>query len=351
MPEPVVIIGPANGPGGPVPAPAGTAAENAPAESPRPHAPAGPSRARRIIIAAARILGRAAKWLAIALVAVIRRYPRHSLAAGASILILGSIWYTQLLPGNGKHTPPANAIGGKLTGSPAGEKKATGDSASTQVPPAAESAGARVSGDKVAPVPSSVAASSPAGKANTATAANSSENTPDATTTQTETTAGLPLAAPKPSGDDDALIPAPIVAKAPKPETPPGSTPDPGTGTSEVIPAPVAPPAPARVNDVATATLLPGSSPAAATSVAPSGSGHADPSKAKADAVFDNLPPASTSTSASSLAAPLPGDDASKSAGATEAVAKAQTREGGSSNTASSPPEKREGLRGARSGQ
>ena len=60
-------------------------------------------------------------------VIVARRYPRHSLAAAASVLILGAIWYTQLSPGLGAHGPVANQIKGEPAAAVAKDPKKTAD--------------------------------------------------------------------------------------------------------------------------------------------------------------------------------------------------------------------------------
>ena len=75
MPEPVVIIGPAAGPAGPVLVPAGKTPDHAPKESTQPAAPAGPALARRILAGTAHLLGRIFMWVAITLLGVIRRHP------------------------------------------------------------------------------------------------------------------------------------------------------------------------------------------------------------------------------------------------------------------------------------
>ena len=55
----------------------------------------------------------------------IGRNPRKSLAAGASVLILGSIWVTQPQPGGGKHSPVTNEIAGNLFAPVAKDRKDT----------------------------------------------------------------------------------------------------------------------------------------------------------------------------------------------------------------------------------
>ena len=56
---------------------------------------------------------------------VAHRYPRHSLAAGASLLILGAIWYTQNFSGMRVRTPVSNEIkAASSKASPTGPKDA-----------------------------------------------------------------------------------------------------------------------------------------------------------------------------------------------------------------------------------
>ena len=60
---------------------------------------------------------------ATAAMSVARRYPRHSLAAGASLVILGSIWYTQM----GTRGPVTTQIsGGSSTAAPRDAKNTAG---------------------------------------------------------------------------------------------------------------------------------------------------------------------------------------------------------------------------------
>jgi nucleoid-associated protein YgaU len=109
MPEPVVIIGPAARPAGP----AGMSAENAAdadaADSgvELQNSPQSDDRKRSpLLLALARVatglstlVGRGIWALAKGGLSLAGRYPRHSLAAGASILILGAVLYTQLRSG------------------------------------------------------------------------------------------------------------------------------------------------------------------------------------------------------------------------------------------------------------
>lgn len=113
MPEPIVIIG-ATRPGGP----AGESAENATetnAVGAGVKTPESRNIGQRAWSPLLPALGRMAKgvlalasgtfWaLAKGGLYVASRYPRHSLAAGASIVILGAVLYTQLRSGKGAPT-------------------------------------------------------------------------------------------------------------------------------------------------------------------------------------------------------------------------------------------------------
>ena len=124
MPEPVVIIGPASGPAGPIsgqpdsPASTDAAAVAAPEPAARTAEPPKKTAAiAAVAMVALRIVGivlsllqRAAWAIGRLLIRVIRQYPRHSLAAGASLLILGGIFYTQsAAPKNRRATSPTRS--------------------------------------------------------------------------------------------------------------------------------------------------------------------------------------------------------------------------------------------------
>ena len=119
MPEPVVIIGPANRPARPIGEPApSTAAAAAPDTGKKPNERS--ARTAMVLRALTRLaaeifglLARAFRAIGSLGVGLVRRYPRHSLAAGASILILGAIWYTEF----GQRGPVANQIPGSSTAS------------------------------------------------------------------------------------------------------------------------------------------------------------------------------------------------------------------------------------------
>jgi nucleoid-associated protein YgaU len=351
MPEPVVIIGPAPGPAGPVAGPAGKTPDHVPEESTQPAAPAGPALARRILAGTARLLGRIFMWVAITLLGVIRRNPRNSLAAGASFMILGAIWFTQVLPGKAKHDPPANAIGGKASGSSAKDQKTA-----SAITPNDPSSGAGTAttpdpSDKPAPAPAPaklVDASTP-DKPKADNPGTSAESNSGGVTGPTDAVSGLPLPAPKPAGVDEPILPAATVANAPTPEGPPKPTGEPTAAPGEVTSAPQSPPAAAPAKDVTTATLLPApaltpASPVAQTTGGQTDGGHAGSAKAKAAAVFDSLAPLPTSGPPLTAAASLPGDDPSISAAAADAAGKTRKPDTAGSNTASSPPEKQPGL-------
>ncbi|MFI5457077.1 MAG: LysM peptidoglycan-binding domain-containing protein [Isosphaerales bacterium] len=129
MPEPVVIIGPAARPAGSIVGPADVSAENAaltPEDSGGPAGPAGRAIGRRILRRSAALLARGLLAAGAATLRAIRRNPRTSLAAGASVLILGSISVSQWQSGNGKHSLVTNRIGGNLLGPAAKDQRNTG---------------------------------------------------------------------------------------------------------------------------------------------------------------------------------------------------------------------------------
>ena len=120
MPEPVVIIGLAKGPAGPIAEPA-EAADRAVVDDaglPPEHKSKKGTRKKSMILPALARLGSGlfmllARGLLIVAsmgMSLARRYPRHSLAAGASFLILGAIWYMEMLPGKGERPPVSNQI-------------------------------------------------------------------------------------------------------------------------------------------------------------------------------------------------------------------------------------------------
>ena len=123
MPEPVVIIGPAARPAGPArrvgrecgrrPLPSTQAARSRNPQ--RTTLARSPRSCPRLLASPAdcRLSWYAALWALLKRgLNVARRYPRHSLAAGASILILGATLYTQLRSGQSAH----KAVTAKIPG-------------------------------------------------------------------------------------------------------------------------------------------------------------------------------------------------------------------------------------------
>ena len=104
MPEPVVIIGPAAGPAGASPDhPEDAASSAASDQAPEVEVKAaGPGAAQRILALVYSILRRAFKGVTKLLSHVVWNYPRHSIAAAASLVILGAISYTQTRSGDGR---------------------------------------------------------------------------------------------------------------------------------------------------------------------------------------------------------------------------------------------------------
>jgi nucleoid-associated protein YgaU len=344
MPEPVVIIGPAAGPAGPVAGPAVSTPERAAEERAEPATSPGPSVFKRLMTWAAVLLGRFLKWFAITLWGLMRQYPRHSLAVGASFAILGGIWYSQLVPGKGnsqsaaeksKRQPPTNLIGSRSPGSSGQDKNVA--TASTAPKPASTTGGTGAPDniDNPAPAPSSIAAngngggpSTEAPKPGDQTGASAKTN-PETAIAQSEPGSGQQptLPAPRPSGGGDSVDPSAALAQAPVTEPAPKTAPEKGEPAGEQLaPAPPAQPSATVEKSVAGATLLPGASPSQPTAVAQSNGGktgdsRSDQSKEKVESVFDSLPPPTTAA-ALPLTTPLPGDDLGKSATSTDAPPK-----------------------------
>src|SRR5689334_4745105 len=114
MPEPVVIIGPAGRPAGPSVGSPEHGSVPARDESGGRARPVEGGIGRRILRWTAVVLARAFWAASLATLRIIGRNPRVSLAAGASVLILGSIWLTQPHPASGKRSIPTNKIAGNL---------------------------------------------------------------------------------------------------------------------------------------------------------------------------------------------------------------------------------------------
>jgi len=126
MPEPVVIIKPAAGPAGPIAGPTATAEDASTRGTSR--GPAGLAEhavSRRILRRTAALLARSLWATSAATVRAIGYHPRTSLAAGASVLILGSTWFGRPQPGGGKHSPVTNEIAGNLFAPAAIDRKDT----------------------------------------------------------------------------------------------------------------------------------------------------------------------------------------------------------------------------------
>ncbi len=128
MPDPIVVIGPAAGPAGPI---AGSPEAATNAAEPGAEHPEQPARRQRsaglsVFIRIARgiaVFTAQALWALLSITwRMIRQYPRYSLAAGASFLILGAIAYTQGRPDAKGRASVTNAIGGNLTTSAAGKQ-------------------------------------------------------------------------------------------------------------------------------------------------------------------------------------------------------------------------------------
>jgi len=71
-------------------------------------------------------LARGLRAASAATLRAIGRNPRTSLAAGASVLILGSVWFSQPQPGKSKHSLVTNQIAGNLVAPAAKDQKDTG---------------------------------------------------------------------------------------------------------------------------------------------------------------------------------------------------------------------------------
>ena len=134
MPEPVVIIGPAKGPAGPIGEPAEALDRVAPDDtglSPEHELKKGKGKKSMLLPALARLgsglfvlLARGLLIIAKLGMSVVNRYPRHSLAAGASLVILGAIWYTQNFSGTRALAVSNQIKAASATGSPAAPKNA-----------------------------------------------------------------------------------------------------------------------------------------------------------------------------------------------------------------------------------
>jgi hypothetical protein len=246
MPEPVVIIGPAAGPAGPV-VRSPSDPENAAPEAEPDEAQdtvAGPSVGRRILGFALSLLGRVAKAFASVLIYLIREYPRHSLAAGASVVILGAILYSQSGSASGR-AGVTNAI--------SGNGKASLQPAVSKLPgsePATE----------VAAAPAPAPKSGPAEQGATAAADPPKPPAPDTKESKAppgDLAAQSPPPAPKAESTQNGPAPTTDLAQTNTAEkTAAGAEPAPSPSTSSPDPAGV--PLPPPASDTAKATLLAG---------------------------------------------------------------------------------------------
>ncbi len=251
MPEPVVIIGPAGGPEGPISGHAATpetaTAAGAETAATDPGA-AAPSARGAVVLRAFKlaagfflsITNRVVWGFVRVITLVIRNYPRHSLAAGASLVILGGILYSQ----SGSRTP-----GRDVTNAIKGNGSAQADDAQK---PGPGDAGPKVAGD---PAPGEGP-----GKEESNTKHPASSPTPDKTDSvivQTDPKSQPTLPAPAPETTEPTLAPAGSLVQAGAPEK--------DGHKLEPAPAPAASgsdtglaPLPATVGDTAKATLLAG---------------------------------------------------------------------------------------------
>ncbi len=248
MPEPVVIYGPA----GAIPG------QQDPAEGPSPAADKAesgetvipPPRGLRIVRTILSFLGRVSWAVARAILHVIRRNPRHSLAAGASLLILGGIYYTQMRSGTARRDV-TNAI-------PANQSPAESDS---KGPDAAKPDPA------VAAAPKSEA-SDLEKKATADTSTRPKPDEPATATAAADAASASKLPAPKPDTKHDSLAAAGSLAKADTPEKDadhPGAAPAPAPAEADHPVTPLPPPG----GDLAKAPLLDAASTKAPTGPAP----------------------------------------------------------------------------------
>jgi len=169
-----------------------------------------------------------------------RRYPRHSLAACASVLILGAIWHTQMRSGPSAHMPVVNWIAGDSSAQLAADEK--------------HAPGAKKDGAETGPGPTAIASveSSNAAKPGGGSTILSEATRPS------EKTAPAPAAAVH----DDAVSSLSSLAEAPTPGHKHGPAPGraPSTTDLEAKPKPEDAPTPAS-HEEATPTFLATTSP------------------------------------------------------------------------------------------
>ncbi len=262
MPEPVVIIGPAAGPAGPNSgrhgAPANPEAGETTGAAPETEATAAAAASKkkgaaagallRIVGLAVSLLRRVIGAALSVLVAVARRYPRHSIAALASVLILGGIVYSQSRFGTTRRDV-TNAISANQTQGDAEAKE-----------PKSEG-GTKVAGDSKA----GEGAAKEGGSA-TDPAAPTKGDTTDVTVAQTEAGASSSGAPPKPQSTDkpqptehDAAPPGSLAQNEvqKKDETKPEAAPVPAAAQPAISSAePAVVPLPAPTGETAKAATL-----------------------------------------------------------------------------------------------
>ena len=317
MPEPVVIIGPAARPAGPTSASPENAAEADSVGTGGQEHESAKSDARKrfsLLPALTRVASGLSALVVRALWALLRgalnvagRYPRHSLAAGASILILGATLYTQLRSGESAHKAVTAKIPGDAAKVVAKNDAGTGSTKSTD--PSKDGSKTDTSHEVPAPEPGTP---NPGGTAT----AHSDANSPK------DKSSSAP--APEITALDNAPPPLPSNMEAPAPAQESPRTPDKVASTSELaeLPkaAPIATPLPAP--DQAAATLLAQSPPAPTSTTASGELGGTDSVKSAAAptaaAATDLLPSPLQSAEHASL--PAPAGDPLQLAGALERV-------------------------------
>jgi nucleoid-associated protein YgaU len=290
MPEPVVITGPASEPAGPSEDEFEAAADHVGAQP--DESPGSDSGEKSLLWSTLALAVTGPFWLLVyalqavakMVLSVAERYPRHSLAAAASVVILGAISYTQMPPRQGRHGLVATQIKGGSDASAANDAKNTADP--------------RSSGPTATPGPAIAAGDENSGAAKPV----------DTVAANSEAAAKAASSAPAPTANDDAPPPLPSLTDA----TSAAKTTEPAPGKAEVsteLAAAKMEPAPrsAAAPDPATPTLLAGAAPEPAPS--PSSPVVKD-DKGNGDALTP--PPAMEAPAAMALAAPLnlPGDPA-----------------------------------------
>jgi hypothetical protein len=268
MPEPVVIVDPANRPAEPTEEAAETPArDNDSTAMVRVLRLFSPLRAV-IIAAVARAvaaggwLAKRARWVlglvAKGVMAVAVNYPRHSLAAGASLLILGGIWYSQWRQEGALRGPVTAQIKGDPGLAP--PKKADKAETPPANPPAKNGEAEKPSEPKLADNKSTPA--NPLGAADPVSAPPSGST---------------PAPAPAPRAGESGEPPLPALASAPASASSTDPAPGPGPEIVASDPGPGEKPAPAPSPSSTTPTLLASASPEPAPAPAAASGSPADP--------------------------------------------------------------------------